>query len=148
MSKLYIAYGSNMNVEQMAYRCPTARVKGTGTIVDWKLTFRGSDGGAVATIEPSEKGEVPMLLWDIEPSDEVALDQYEGYPWFYRKETIVAIVEGISVEAMVYIMNEGRPIGNPSQRYYETIRQGYESAGLDEEYLKKACVSPLIIYLT
>ena len=142
MSKLYIAYGSNMNLEQMVYRCPTARVKGTGTIVGWKLTFRGANGGAVATIEPSKNGGVPVLLWDIEPSDEVALDQYEGYPWLYRKKIITAIFEGESIEVMVYIMNEGRPIAAPSPRYYKTIRQGYESAGLDEEYLKKACRKP------
>ena len=24
MSKLYVAYGSNLNLKQMAYRCPTA----------------------------------------------------------------------------------------------------------------------------
>lgn len=140
MAKLYIAYGSNMNLEQMAYRCPTARVKGVGKIAGWKLTFRGADGSAVATIEPCKKGEVPVLLWEIEPSDEVALDRYEGYPWLYRKEIIPVIFENEAIEAMAYIMNEGRPIGTPSPRYYETIRQGYESAGLDEEYLKKACI--------
>ena len=56
------------------------------------------DGGAVATIEPSKNGKVPVLLWDIEPSDEVALDRYEGYPWLYRKEIITAIFEGESIE--------------------------------------------------
>ncbi len=139
MSKLYIAYGSNMNVEQMAYRCPTAKVKGVGKIEGWKLTFRGSDGGAVATIEQAKKGEVPVLLWNIKPSDELALDRYEGYPWLYRKEIINAIFEGETIEVMVYIMNEGRPIATPSHSYYETIRQGYETAGIDEEYLKKSC---------
>ena len=30
--KLYIAYGSNLNQGQMAWRCPTARYVGTGMI--------------------------------------------------------------------------------------------------------------------
>ena len=30
--KLYIAYGSNLNLPQMAVRCPTATVKGSGEI--------------------------------------------------------------------------------------------------------------------
>ena len=51
MSKkqLYIAYGSNINLEQMAYRCPHSKVIGTSEIKDFELEFRGvacSDMGA------------------------------------------------------------------------------------------------------
>lgn len=35
----YIAYGSNMNLAQMARRCPGARVVGMGLLRGWKLTF-------------------------------------------------------------------------------------------------------------
>ena len=58
MSKLYVAYGSNLNIKQMGWRCPTAKVIGIGKILDYKLTFRH-----VATIEPSEKSEVPVAVW-------------------------------------------------------------------------------------
>lgn len=30
MKKLYVAYGSNLNIAQMALRCPTAHIYGTG----------------------------------------------------------------------------------------------------------------------
>ncbi len=139
MGKLYIAYGSNMNLPQMGYRCTTAKVKGTGYISGWELTFRGNTGSAVATIEPLKKGKVPVLIWDIETEDEIALDRYEGYPSFYRKENIEVEYDGEIISAMAYIMNEGRPFNAPHNRYYETIKEGYESAGLDTEYLKKAC---------
>ena len=51
MSKkqLYIAYGSNINLEQMAYRCPHSKVIGTSEIKDFELEFRG-----VATIVPKK----------------------------------------------------------------------------------------------
>ena len=39
--KKYIAYGSNLNLEQMARRCPTAKVIGAGEIRDHELLFRG-----------------------------------------------------------------------------------------------------------
>lgn len=130
MSKLYIAYGSNMNLEQMAYRCPTVKVKGADSIIGWNLVFRGNKGNAYATIEPAENKEVPVIIWEIELSDEKALDRYEGYPRFYRKENIKAVLEGEEVEAMVYIMN-GNPIEKPSQRYYGIIRQGYIDNGID-----------------
>ena len=39
--KKYIAYGSNLNLGQMARRCPTAKVIGAGEIRDHELLFRG-----------------------------------------------------------------------------------------------------------
>jgi hypothetical protein len=43
-----------------------------------------------------------------------------------------------SGSAMVYIMNEGRPLGAPGRYYYEVIRQGYIDAGFDISFLNKA----------
>jgi hypothetical protein len=51
-NKLYIAYGSNLNLAQMADRCPTARVIGKSEMKGWRLLFKGSRTGAVATVEP------------------------------------------------------------------------------------------------
>ena len=50
--RLYIAYGSNLNLEQMAFRCPTAKVVGKSELKDYELLFRGGRRGAVATVEP------------------------------------------------------------------------------------------------
>ena len=135
---LYIAYGSNMNIPQMARRCPTAEVVGTTRLKGYRLLFRGYSRGAVATVEPFKRGSVPVLLWSITPSDEAALDRYEGWPSFYRKETVEVEFGGETVEAMVYIMNDGHPLGAPSRGYYETIREGYQSAGFDIAFLRKA----------
>ena len=55
MSKrLYVAYGSNLNIRQMKYRCPTAKLYGVGTIEDYELQFKGQPNGAFATIAPKE----------------------------------------------------------------------------------------------
>ena len=35
--RLYIAYGSNLNLEQMKRRCPTAEVVGTAELKNWRL---------------------------------------------------------------------------------------------------------------
>lgn len=131
--RLYVAYGSNLNIRQMGWRCPTAKVVGIGKIENYQLLFNG-----VATIVPEEKSEVPVAVWEIQPSDEQALDRYEGYPSFYRKEDIkVKMENGEELTAMVYIMNRGRA-GMPSAGYFETIRQGYNDVGLDLAYLKQA----------
>lgn len=139
-NKLYIAYGSNLNLSQMAYRCPTARSVGTTMMNDWRLLFRGPNEGAVATVEPFKGGKVPVLVWEITEADEAALDRYEGWPFLYRKETVKVNLNGKTVKAMIYIMNEGRPLGQPSCYYYSVIFDGYKDQGFDVEILRQATI--------
>ena len=40
--RYYIAYGSNLNVQQMRWRCPGARIIGTSELQDYRLLFKGS----------------------------------------------------------------------------------------------------------
>ena len=139
MSKtLYIAYGSNLNLEQMAHRCPTAKAVGKSKLIGYELLFRGGNAGAVATVEKLKGASAPVLVWQLETSDEAALDRYEGFPSFYRKETVKVRLGKDWTDVMVYIMNEGRPLGAPSRYYLEIIKQGYESAGFDTDILNMA----------
>ena len=55
---LYIAYGSNLNLRQMAMRCPTAQLVGTGEVRDYELQFKGAPYGAFATICAKEGAAV------------------------------------------------------------------------------------------
>lgn len=135
---LYIAYGSNLNLPQMAYRCPTAKAVGTSEIKDYELLFRGGRRSSVATVEPLKGSSVPVLLWKLKEPDIQALDRYEGYPSFYRKEIFDVELRDKTVPAMVYIMNDGHPLGSPSDYYLNTIIEGYRSAGFDTEFLEQA----------
>ena len=76
--KYYIAYGSNLSVEQMADRCPDAKIAGQAVLAGWELLFRGC-----ATIAPNPKKNTPVLVWEISERDEENLDLYEGYPNYY-----------------------------------------------------------------
>ena len=127
--KKYIAYGSNMDTGQMRYRCPTAKVIGTGEIKDYELLFRGHERGAYATIEPKEGGSVPVLIWEVGPEDERNLDIYEGYPRFYGKQDLEVQTEHGTESIMVYIMNSRHSMGMPSKEYLDTIKRGYAEAG-------------------
>lgn len=137
--RLYIAYGSNLNVTQMGFRCPTAEIVGPAVLKGWCLKYRGGSASSVATVERRRKSEVPVLVWRLQPKDEAALDRYEGYPVLYRKETLRIAVDGHRRCAMIYIMNEnGRPYGLPSAGYYQTILEGYRLAGFDEKILEES----------
>ena len=100
--QLYIAYGSNINLEQMAYRCPHSKVIGTSEIKDFELEFRG-----VATIVPSKGASVPVLIWELDNRDLPTLNKYEGYPSFYRQEKMAFEMDGKTYEGMAYLMNRG-----------------------------------------
>ena len=142
--RYYIAYGSNLNIDQMSYRCPGAKVVGTSEIPDFELLFKGSKSGAYLTIEPKKGAKVPVAVWEVTADDELSLDRYEGYPNFYYKTEVEIPVIGISdrkvrkLKAFIYIMHEEREIGVPSQRYVDICLDGYEAFGFDENYLYEA----------
>ena len=129
---IYIAYGSNMNIEQMKYRCPKATPIGKGILKNYKLVFRG-----VADVIKSTGDEVPIAVWKITEECEKALDRYEGFPHMYRKENVTIEIEGKEIEGMVYIMNRGN-IAPPNYYYYNVINQGYKDFKINTEPLKKA----------
>ena len=137
--RLYVAYGSNLNLEQMKYRCPTAKLVGTGVIENCELQFKGFPTGAFATIGQKPGASVPVGVFDIQPMDERSLDRYEGYPSHYFKKTVpVQMTNGDKVNAMVYIMNPKMKFGLPSANYYCVVHQGYLDCGLDTKVLNEA----------
>lgn len=144
MKKYYLAYGSNLNREQMGYRCPNARPVGTAQLEGWRLVFRGSGSGNYLTIEPASGYVVPVAVWAVTEADEAALDRYEGFPVFYRKETLPITYTGLKtaqerqVEAFVYLMNDGHLAGLPTTRYMDICEVGYRDFGFDPEALLEA----------
>ena len=134
---VYLAYGSNLNISQMARRCPDAKPWGATVLQDYKLTFWGGYGNAVATIIPCEGSFVPVALWIITETDERALDIYEGFPRMYRKEYLDLRWRGRYVKAMVYIMNHGST-NVPSKGYFNTIYEGYQDFSINPDPLFQA----------
>ncbi len=135
--RLYFAYGSNINLDQMAYRCPDAQVVGPVVLEGYELLFRR---GGFATVAPKEGEKVSGLLWSITPECERSLDHYEGYPRFYDKRKVtVRDAQGRSLTVMAYIMDERfREPMLPSESYYNGILEGYRQNGLPVSELKKA----------
>ena len=126
----YIAYGSNMVEEQMAYRCPNAKLIGTGQLPNHRLEFY-----LHATVERSRaKGaSVPVAVWEINEEDEQNLDYYEGFPKYYTKHKRKVLMDDDSqLEGMVYIMNLIRPYP-PVESYYKVIRDAYKKLGIGSE---------------
>lgn len=134
MTKLYIAYGSNLSKRQMRIRCPTARPLGRFMLTKARLVFR-----VFADLEYDETSQVPCGLWAINRADEEALDRYEGVDAgaYFKSEDIVLTYAGRRRNALVYLMNN-KGVWPPSQRYADTIRQGYKDFKLNDRYLDEA----------
>ncbi len=137
-TKLYLAYGSNLNLGQMAHRCPDASVSGKAELPGYRLLFRGRQHNAHATIERSEGHTVPVLLWKVSVRDEALLDRHEGYPYYYGKVQIPVELDGKTVTAMAYVMQPGFECNIPSSCYLHTIRDGYQASGFDQAVLDQA----------
>ena len=130
---LYVAYGSNMNIQQMAYRCPSSKVICNGKLHGWKLVFN-----VHADVIKGKKNEfVPVVVWDIAEEDWYMLDMYEGYPSYYVKETVDVILDnGKSEKAIVYVMADNRKgVCPPVSSYFNCIFKGYIDNGIDTDYL-------------
>ena len=135
--RYYIAYGSNLSEEQMAFRCPDAKPVGMAVLKDWKLAFRTH-----ATVEPCEGRVVPVLVWEISEQDERSLDLYEGWPHYYRKENLPITITNFrgqkpkKITAMAYVMNDGHEVMPPMKGYYDVLDKAYTRYGFNRHQLE------------
>ena len=88
---LYFAYGSNMDVNAMARRCPRSKALGLARLERHRLAVM-REGWLTAVRDPSSA--VHGVLWDLALSDIAALDRYEGLSQgLYAKLTQAVIAE-------------------------------------------------------
>ncbi len=130
--RYYLAYGSNLNLQQMAFRCPQSKPVGPVILEGYELLFH-----SVATIGKKKDSVVPCGLWLISRKDEMALDRYEGWPRMYRKEMVPIMFGKRRMHVMTYIMNGGK-LSAPNPGYLRTIVDGYRDFGLDRAALNEA----------
>src|SRR4051812_6473274 len=97
---LTLAYGSNMNWNQMRERCPSSRFVEIAVLRDHKLAFtRKSDnrGCGVADVVAEDGALVWGVVYEIADVDIDKLDAWEGFRpgrdknSYYRRECLVFI---------------------------------------------------------
>ena len=135
-SHLYFAYGSNMDADQMAYRCPNAVFAGVATIPGYAFEL---DSEGVATVVERQDSTVYGVLWLISESDEQNLDGYEGVGCgCYRKANLeVCDSAGQSRLPLVYISNRSAHDGVTYRSgYMDTIIKNARQLGFDDRYVE------------
>ncbi len=121
----YVAYGSNMALNQMKFRCPDAKLIGMGILKNARLEFF-----VHATVVPFDGDTVPVAVFEISKRDEHNLDIYEGFPKYYIKEQCtVSMANGSSLQGMVYVMKHIRN-ALPTRTYFNGIMGAYQTLGI------------------
>ena len=95
---LYFAYGSNMNAEAMARRCPRSKAVGLARLARHRLAVM-REGWLTVMRDP--RASAHGILWDLALSDVRALDRYEGP--LYAKIVQPVLVESGPKRALVYV---------------------------------------------
>jgi len=129
---LYFAYGSNLNHFQMKSRCKDSIFLKKINLKNFRLTFRTKY--RAADIEPKKNSIVPGALFEISKSDEKKLDIYEDFPNLYKKYYFFYYNKKI----MTYVMVKKTPFRYPTEKYLNTVKEGYRDCDLDISYLLKS----------
>lgn len=133
---LYWAYGSNLNVRQMARRCPNARKVKALPVYGAKLVFR-SVADVIITDNPADV--CLGGLWRISRRDEDNLDRYEGIKnGLYTKEYFFIRDQSRHYHKVLYYKMASDGVFPPDEIYLNCIVQGYLDFGLDMTKLDSA----------
>jgi len=129
--KLYFGYGSNLDIKQMKRRCKDSVPITAGSLPSYRLSFSG-----VLTIEPHAEDFVVGGIYEVSPSDERALDRYEGFPHTYSKRYTHIAFNGARRPVFYYVLNPPYTLSTPMPYYYDIVAQGYKDWALDLKHLK------------
>ena len=130
---LYFAYGSNMDADAMARRCPRARLLGPARLARWRFALMPS---GYATIVPDPRMNVHGALWDVAVADMSALDRYEQLAQgLYVKRSVPALRQPVgAVQALVYIGAQPEQ-GRAPRGYLDEIIAAARVLELPADYL-------------
>ena len=142
MAVPYFAFGSNMLLERLAQRVPSARAVGVATLANHALRFNklSKDGSGKANIEPSpDPGAVVRgVLFHLDKAERPALDRAEGG---YRILLVMVRREGAGEdeEAFTYIAKREaiRDGLRPFRWYRDAVIAGARQHGLPESYIRR-----------
>jgi gamma-glutamylcyclotransferase len=131
----YFAYGSNMNMEQMQFRCPSAIYLNTVSLSNYKFIINNR---GVATVIPKKSSKVYGVLWEITDEDEKNLDNYEGLQFgtYYKEILEIQTPQEKSLSALLYIANDAIR-GYPMKNYMELIVNSAINYRLPEFYIRE-----------
>lgn len=104
------AYGSNLCVERLRFRTPSAEVVAVGTLAGhslrWHKRSRDGSGKCDAFATDCQDDLVWGVVYELSPADKVLLDGFEGLGEdYFEKLVSVRTREAQIVDAIAYVAN-------------------------------------------
>jgi len=137
------AYGSNMNVNRLKQRVPSAIKVCNASLPGYKFSFnkRSNDGSGKGNIQQTDidSDTVAGVVFDINELEKPALDAIEGLGNGYNQTVIDLLDEnGETFQAQVYVADESAVDNNllPYDWYKEFVVTGAEQNDLPAEYVQ------------
>jgi len=142
----YFAYGSNMDLDRMRGRCPSARFLFIAMLPQHKLAFtrKCNKGTGVSDIVSDENSDVWGVVYLIDDTEVGKLEKAEGYEPrresnAYNRIEIRVYADGNLEQphtAIAYVVNVKEVnVPNPSQEYKNYIVNGARFWHLPEVYI-------------
>jgi len=146
--KNYFAYGSNMLIERLQARVPSAKPVSHARIEGWRLQFdkRSVDGSGKCHIVPSPGDVVYGVVFFIPLADHGKLDDFEGRYHGYERQRLREVIlgDGSKVEAFTYVADTDYVHAGllPYDWYYDLVVAGAEQHFLPNEYIAALKCTP------
>lgn len=150
---LYLGYGSNLWLHQMALRCPNSTYLGVARLNDYRWIIYSRGYANVVSSRPRNNDVVYGLAYSLTPNDEARLDVNEGVPVAYTKETLEVDfwpshdMERVNISStptkrrmLVYINRNDTAEAPPKSEYIDRMNMGINDAiklGVPESYIEK-----------
>jgi len=135
--KLYFAYGSNLDADQMRARCPSSSPGFRARLAHHRLDFTHYSSrwkGGAADVVPHSEMDVWGMIYELDEADLILLDAYEsGYD---RKLFDVRDDAGGLHVATSYSVRDKRTF-TPSEIYLNKMLHWGEHWGLPPDYIER-----------
>ncbi len=138
---LYFAYGSNMSIERMKARAPSAELVAVATLIGHKLKFhkpskKDGSGKCDAAYTGNAQEKVIGALYSIKSIQLSQLDKDEGRGYGYERQTVsVVSASGELFNAETYIATKFDASLRPWDWYKEHVLRGALAIGLPSSYV-------------
>jgi len=137
----YFAYGSNMNHEQMKFRCSDSCFLQRVFLKDYKFVYDGWSNkrkGAVANIIETKKESDIVWggLFEITTDCRKKLDKHEGYKKTYDRKVVEVEDDSKNSYAAIAYFRTGEKPGEPHEDYRKIVVEGAKDCNLPEDYIK------------
>ena len=140
---LYFAYGSNMSIDRLKDRVPSAVVKTTGFITGHILKFnKVSHGSGKGNIEDTGNPNdiVYGVVYELDKTEKPTLDQAEGLGGGYDEKTVTVSTNEGQIQAITYYATKTNDSLKPYDWYMNHVITGAKENNLPKEHIKDLVV--------